>query len=163
MRHVEILDHKHTRTHAGQNQIHSNSGKIRDRLRNNYPEHNQIHLTMTKMIHLSNVKTDELSYSLTDGQSQLVFHKSILQFLLLSLNVYPNVVLFSTFFFLQIFALFMGLVYLKTDNNYIQEDIMNINGVIFLLIISYTYNNLFPVLNVSIFFNKSGYELMVLY
>nr|XP_022308826.1 protein white-like isoform X1 [Crassostrea virginica] len=47
-----------------------------------------------------------------------------------------------------IFALFMGLVYLKTDNNYIQEDIMNINGVIFLLIISYTYNNLFPVLNV---------------
>ena len=52
-------------------------------------------------------------------------------------------------FFLQIFALFMGLVYLKTDNNYIQEDIMNINGVIFLLIISYTYNNLFPVLNVS--------------
>ena len=66
-------------------------------------------------------------------------------------------------FFLQIFALFMGLVYLKTDNNYIQEDIMNINGVIFLLIISYTYNNLFPVLNVSIFFNKSGYELMVLY
>lgn len=69
MRHVEILDHKHTRAHAGQNQIHSNSGKIRDRLRNNYPEHNQIHLTMTKMIHLSNVKTDELSYSFTDGQS----------------------------------------------------------------------------------------------
>ncbi|XP_061185747.1 protein white-like [Saccostrea echinata] len=47
-----------------------------------------------------------------------------------------------------IFALFMGLVYLKTSNNYNQEDIMNINGVIFLLIISFTYNNLFPVLNV---------------
>lgn len=47
-----------------------------------------------------------------------------------------------------IFALFMGLVYLKTNNDYIQEDIMNINGVIFLLIISFTYNNLFPILNV---------------
>lgn len=98
MRHVEILDHKHTRTHAGQNQIHSNSGKTRDRLRNNYPEHNQIHLTMTKRIHLSNVQTDELSCSFTDGQSYLFFSKSILQFILLSLNVYPNVVLFSTFF-----------------------------------------------------------------
>ncbi|XP_056007707.1 protein white-like [Ostrea edulis] len=47
-----------------------------------------------------------------------------------------------------IIALFIGLVYLKTTNDYHQEDIMNINGVIFLLIISFTYNSLFPVLNV---------------
>uniref|UniRef100_K1QMC2 Protein white n=1 Tax=Magallana gigas TaxID=29159 RepID=K1QMC2_MAGGI len=62
-----------------------------------------------------------------------------------------------------IFALFMGLVYLKTNNDYIQEDIMNINGVIFLLIISFTYNNLFPILNVPFLIADTAILIAIVY
>ena len=49
----------------------------------------------------------------------------------------------------QFFALVLGLVYLKTNDDYDQDDIMNLNGVIFIIITNLSFNHLFSVLNVS--------------
>lgn len=46
------------------------------------------------------------------------------------------------------FALILGLVYLKTNDDYEQEDIMNINGVIFIIITNLSFYHVFSVLNV---------------
>ncbi|XP_061185570.1 protein white-like isoform X1 [Saccostrea echinata] len=46
------------------------------------------------------------------------------------------------------FALILGIIYLKTDDDYAQDDIMNINGVIFVIITNLSFNNIFSVLNV---------------
>nr|XP_022306294.1 protein white-like isoform X2 [Crassostrea virginica] len=46
------------------------------------------------------------------------------------------------------FALVLGLVYLKTNDDYDQDDIMNLNGVIFIIITNLSFNHLFSVLNV---------------
>lgn len=46
------------------------------------------------------------------------------------------------------FALVLGLVYLKTSDSYDQQDIMNINGVIFIIITNLSFTHVFGVLNV---------------
>ncbi|XP_048753747.2 protein white-like isoform X2 [Ostrea edulis] len=46
------------------------------------------------------------------------------------------------------FAVILGLIYLKTDDDYDQDDIMNINGVIFVIITNLSFTNIFSVLNV---------------
>ncbi|XP_048768264.2 protein white-like isoform X1 [Ostrea edulis] len=46
------------------------------------------------------------------------------------------------------FAVVLGLVYLKTDDAYSQDDIMNMNGVIFIMITNISFTNIFSVLNV---------------
>lgn len=46
------------------------------------------------------------------------------------------------------FALILGLVYLKTNDDYEQKDIMNINGVIFIIITNLSFYHVFSVLNV---------------
>lgn len=48
----------------------------------------------------------------------------------------------------QFFALILGLVYLKTNDDYEQKDIMNINGVIFIIITNLSFYHVFSVLNV---------------
>nr|XP_034308874.1 protein white-like [Crassostrea gigas]XP_034308875.1 protein white-like [Crassostrea gigas] len=47
-----------------------------------------------------------------------------------------------------LFAVILGLFYLKTDNNYTQDDVMNINGCIFFAIVSLSLDSIFPILNV---------------
>lgn len=46
-----------------------------------------------------------------------------------------------------VIAVAFGLIYLKTDNDYVQEDVQNINGVLFLLIMNMTFTFMFAVLN----------------
>ncbi|XP_062574757.1 protein white-like [Saccostrea cucullata] len=46
------------------------------------------------------------------------------------------------------FAVVLGIIFLKTDDDYAQDNIMNINGVIFVLILNLSFNNIFSVLNV---------------
>lgn len=48
----------------------------------------------------------------------------------------------------MLFAVILGLFYLKTDNNYTQDDVMNINGCIFFAIVSLSLDSIFPILNV---------------
>uniref|UniRef100_K1QF16 Protein white n=1 Tax=Magallana gigas TaxID=29159 RepID=K1QF16_MAGGI len=48
----------------------------------------------------------------------------------------------------QFFALILGLVYLKTNDDYEQKDIMNINGVIFIIITNLSFYHVFSVLNI---------------
>ncbi|XP_078321150.1 protein white-like [Crassostrea virginica] len=47
-----------------------------------------------------------------------------------------------------LFAVILGLFYLKTDNIYTQDDVMNINGCIFFAIVSISLDSIFPILNV---------------
>ncbi|XP_078321987.1 protein white-like [Crassostrea virginica] len=46
------------------------------------------------------------------------------------------------------FSVILGLIYLKTDDDYSQNDIMNVNGAIFVIITNLSFTNLFSVLNV---------------
>lgn len=46
------------------------------------------------------------------------------------------------------FSVILGLIYLKTDDEYSQQDIMNINGAIFVIITNLSFTNIFSVLNV---------------
>lgn len=48
----------------------------------------------------------------------------------------------------MLFAVILGLFYLKTDNHYTQDDVMNINGCIFFAIVSLSLDSIFPILNV---------------
>ncbi|XP_061185805.1 protein white-like [Saccostrea echinata] len=47
-----------------------------------------------------------------------------------------------------LFAVILGLFYLKTDNDYKQDDVMNINGCIFFAIVSLSLDTILPILNV---------------
>ncbi|XP_062574765.1 protein white-like [Saccostrea cucullata] len=47
-----------------------------------------------------------------------------------------------------LFAVILGLFYLKTDNHYTQDDVMNINGCIFFAIVSLSLDTILPILNV---------------
>nr|XP_022306323.1 protein white-like [Crassostrea virginica] len=59
----------------------------------------------------------------------------------------PHLVLFKIVQTI-LFAVILGLFYLKTDNFYKQDDVMNINGCIFFAIVSLSLDSIFPILNV---------------
>lgn len=46
-----------------------------------------------------------------------------------------------------VIAVMLGLIYLKTDDVYNQNDVQNINGILFLMLIQMTMQNLFAVIN----------------
>ena len=54
----------------------------------------------------------------------------------------------AVMFLPQVIAVLLGLIYLRLGNG--QADVMNINGILFLLIMNMTMTNVFSVANVSI-------------
>ena len=67
------------------------------------------------------------------------------------------------FYCFQFFSVILGLIYLKTDNDYSQNDIMNVNGAIFVIITNLSFTNLFSVLNVSVYRKQVAFTCMYMF